>query len=66
MFKQNLKLVESTIKKHNRTANDVMYELVNTRLSKSLDSYIKSLSISYDYVSSKNSLNVMNKIVRKS
>ena len=66
MFKQKLESIQSDLLGHKNSSDEVMYKLINDRLNKSLDAYIKSLSISFEYVSNKNSLNVMNKLVRKS
>lgn len=66
MFKDKLYIILRTIEESKkRDPKKVLEERVQYRLSRALDAYTHSLNNSYEYLSSKDSLNVLKKLNRE-
>lgn len=65
MFNNLLLEIKKDLSMHHNEPEDVLSRCIQKRLNKSLETYIESLDISYDYLYDKNDLNIMRKLIKK-
>lgn len=64
-FQNTLYYILEDLRKHKRSRNDSMEAYVSTRLEESLKSYEHNTSQSVDFLTARNSINVLKKLNRE-